>query len=124
MKERIFLIIAGIVVTGVVAYKICRHFCKTTCEDCKKKSTSNENDSVHNAPHISTSEETQTPTVTDVYKTRDAVVHSVRERHGEAAKAMEQSLNTIFNDSENDDIVTENSQTLRETRSDLDDLLK
>ena len=121
MKKRTFLVIAAIVVAGVVAYKICRYLCRTTSKERNKKSTSN--DSVHNAPDVSTSEETYTSTATDACETREAVVHSVRERHTEAAKAMEQSLNTVFNDSKNDDIVTENSQTLGEISSDLDDLL-
>ena len=122
MKKRTFLVAAVIVITGVVAYKVCRYLYKTTSKECNKKSTSN--DSVHNAPDVSTSEETYTSTATDACETREAVVHSVRERHTEAAKAMEQSLNTVFNDSKNDDIVTENSQTLGEISSDLDDLLK
>ena len=122
MKKRTFLVAAVIVITGVVAYKVCRYLYKTTSKECNKKSTSN--DSVHNAPDVATSEEIYTSTDTDVYGTREAVVHSIRKRHSEAAKAMEQSLNIVFNDSENDDIVTENSQTYGETSSNHDDLLK
>ena len=123
MKKRTFLVAAVIVITGVVAYKVCRYLYKTTSKECNKKSTSND-DSVHNAADVATSEEIYTSTDTDVYGTREAVVHSIRKRHSEAAKAMEQSLNIVFNDSENDDIVTENSQIFGETSSDLDDLLK
>ena len=122
MKKCIFLIIAGIVAVGVAAYKVCRPFCKTVSEDCQKEPISNDN--IHNVSDVSKSEEPHTPTVTDVYEARKAVVHSVRERHSEGAKAMEKSLNTIFNDSKNDNIVTENSQALGKISSDLDDLLK
>jgi hypothetical protein len=122
MKKRIFLIMAGIVAASVGAYRVCRRLGKTMSKECNKKSTSN--DSVHNTQDVSTSEETYTSTAADVCETREVVVHSVRERHSEAAKAMEQSLNTVFNDSINDDIVTENSQTLGKTSGDLDDLLK
>ena len=74
-------------------------------------------------PDVLTTEETNTTVATDVYKTREAVVHSVRERHSEAAKTMDKSLNTIFNDFEND-IVIENNYAFGEISGDLDDLLK
>lgn len=121
MKTHAFLIIAGIVATGVVAYTACRHFCKAKNEDCKKDSVPN--GGINNAADAPISEEVHASTTTDVYETRTAIAHSVRGRHREAANAMEQSLNTIFNDSE-DDAETENSQVLRKTSSDLDDLLK
>ena len=122
MKTHTFYVIAGIIITGVVAYSACRHFCKAQNEDCKKDSASS--GGINNAPDVPASEEVHAPTTTDIYGTREAIAYSVRGRHREAANAMEQSLNTIFNDSENDDIETENSQVLRETSSGLDDLLK
>lgn len=122
MRTHTLLVITGIVIAGAVAYTTYRHFYKTKNEDRKKGSAPN--GGINNAPDAPISEKVHTSPTTDVYETREAVAHSVRERHSAAAKAMEESLNTIFNDSKNDDIVTENSQILTETSSDLDDLLK
>lgn len=124
MKGQSFLIIGGIVVVGVVAYEAYKHFCRPTSDECKKRTVKKDDlYTAHNDSEMS-SAEVHTSSDTDVYETRESVVHSVRERHCEAAKAMEESLNTIFSDSENPEIVTENSQTLEETSSDLDDLLE
>lgn len=122
MKGHIFLIIAGIVVTSLAAYEVCKSFCKTTSKDCKKDSTYN--DCIQNAPNVSKTEEIYTKAATDGYKTKEVAIRSMRKRHIAAAKAMEESLNIIFNDSKNNDIVTENSPILGETRNDLDDILK
>lgn len=122
MRTHTLLVITGIVITGVAAYTTYRHFCKTKNEDCKKESAPN--GGINNAPDAPISEEVHSTTTTDVYETREAVAHSVRGRHRDATYAMEQSLNTIFNNSENDNTETENSQVLRKTSSEFDDLLK
>lgn len=124
MKGSTFLIIGGIVVVGAVAYEVYKHFCKPTNEECKKEPVVK--DDFHTAHNAFESDffDTHTASAADVYETRETIVQSVRERHSEAAKAMEESLITIFSDSENDEIVTENSENLRETSSKLGDLLK
>ena len=122
MKTQTFFIIAGIAATGVVAYTVWRYYCATKNEDYQK--VSDYNGGINDTPDTAVSEGAYAPTATYVYETREAVAHSVRDRHSEAASIMKQSLNTIFNDPENDDVETENSQVLRETSSDLDDLLK
>lgn len=124
MKGSTFLIIGGIVVAGVVAYEVYKHFYKPTNKKCEKEPVVKDVFRTAHDASESAFSETQTASADDLYKTRETVVHSVRERHSEAAKAMEESLNTIFSASENDEIVTENSRALGETSNDLGDLLK
>ena len=52
MKKRTFLVAAVIVITGVVAYKVCRYLYKTTSKECNKKSTSNDTGSAERAKEI------------------------------------------------------------------------
>ena len=124
MEGRTFLIIGGIIVAVLVAYEVYKHFCKPTNKECEKEPVVKDDFRTAHDASVSASSETHSASAADVYETRETVVHSVRERHSEAAKAMEESLNTIFSDSENDEILTENSQTLGKTSSDLGDLLK
>lgn len=126
MKGQTVLIIGGIVISGMISYEIYKHFSKFTDKECKKKLRPKNNSLrsvVHNSSELE-SPGTHTSSCTKVYEAREAVVHSVRERHGKAAKAMEESLNTIFNDSEDGAVVTENDQALEETSNDLNNLLK
>ena len=55
---------------------------------------------------------------------KETVVAVIQERHREAAETMEDSLHTIFNDSDSDDVVSENSEALERIGTGLDDILK
>ena len=121
MKGSKFLIIGGIVVAGVVAYELYKHYhsAKDTCS-----ATSKNEDYISpmqkDSPVVHSSEEP----VSDVFETKETVVASVKERHYEAARVMEESLNTIFKENNEEDIVSENSDALNQTNNDLNDLLK
>lgn len=124
MKGSTFLIIGGIIVAGAVVYEVYKNFQKQTKEEHKNESVVKDDFHIaHDTPKSAFSE-THTASATNAYETRESVAQSVRERHREAAKAMKESLNTIFSDAEHDEIGTENSQTLEETSNDLSDLLK
>lgn len=122
MKGFKYLIVGGIIVAGVVAYEIYKHF--HVSDDNNGVNEKSEKDdsfvvkdnNIISEPYASSGEK--------VYEEREAVVSSVKERHSEAAKAMEDSLNTIFREIGNEDIVTENSDALNKTSGDLEDLLK
>ena len=121
MKGSKFLIIGGIFVAGVVAYELYKHYHseKDTC-----RATPKDEDYIspmqQDSPVVHSSEEP----VSDVFETKETVVASVRERHYEAAQVMEESLNTIFKENNEEDIVSENSDALNQTNNDLNDLLK
>ena len=121
MKGTKFLIIGGIIVAGVVAYELYKHYhsAKDTC-----RATPKDEDYISpmqkDSPVVHSSEEP----VSDVFETKETVVASVRERHYEAARVMEESLNTIFKENNEEDIVSENSDALNQTNNDLNDLLK
>ena len=118
MKGSKFLIIGGIVVAGVVAYELYKHYhsekdtCRATPKDEDYISPMQKDSLV-----VHSSEE-------PVSETKETVVASVRERHYEAARVMEESLNTIFKENNEEDIVSENSDALNQTNNDLNDLLK
>lgn len=120
MKRRTLLILGGMVFIVAVAYAVHKHF-------QENKNKEYVNNTVDNDVFESVgkdSAEIDATSTSDVYETREAVVHSVKERHSKAATAMAESLNTICNEVDNDEIVTENSGALNKTSSDLDDLLK
>lgn len=121
MKSNKILIIGGLVVAGVIAYELYKHYhsVKDTCEANTKDEDSIFSKQGDNPPVDSSA----TPT-SDVFETKETVVASVKERHYEAAKVMEESLNTIFKENDEETIVSENSDTLHQTSSDLNDLLK
>lgn len=122
MKERIFLIIGGFIVVGVIAYEVYKHF-QNIKDNYNEKKPITEDDS-YTAQAASLYSEPYTASATDVYETREDVAGSVKERHNEAAKAMKESLNNIFRENEYKDILTENSKILDKTSKALGDLLK
>lgn len=121
MKGSIFLIIGGLVVAGVVAYELCKHYhsIKDICE-------ANPKDEDTTSPIRKDSSEVHYSEVpaSDIFETKETIVASVKERHCEAAKVMEESLNTIFKENDEEVIGSENSDALNQTSSDLNDLLK
>lgn len=121
MKGSKFLIIGGIVVAGVVAYELYKHYrsAKDTC-NANPKNEDYISPMQKDSPVVHSSEEP----VSDVFETKETVVASVKERHYEAARVMEESLNTIFKENNEEDIVSENSDALDQTNNDLNDLLK
>lgn len=122
MKGRTFFIIGGILVAGMIAYEIYKHFSKPMGKIYREKLfPSNDTFAANDVPKSETGE-THLSTADEVYETKATVVHSVRERHGEAARAMEESLNTIFKETD-DGVVTENGELLETTSKELDDLL-
>lgn len=122
MKGRKFLLIGSLAALGAIVYSVLKRLCgvKEFCRD--------------NTPHIDEDfhpDENPTPAVESpdvshvtICNTKEAAVISVKERHYEASKTMEESLNTIFKEDDSDAIVTENSDTLAKTHDDLNDLLK
>ena len=122
MKERIFFIIGGFAVVGVIAYEVYKHFhnIKDGCNESKL--LTEDGSCTAQVDHLSS--ESYTASDIDVYETREAVVGAVKERHYEAAKAMEESLNNIFKENEYEDILTEHSEILDKTSDALGDLLK
>lgn len=121
MKGRIFLVLGGLAVAGFVAYEVYKHL---QSDKTNEYGSSIENDgTVKKDGESPCDEDTTSASASDIYETRATVVHTVKERHSEAVMAMKESLNTIFNESD-EDVITENSETLDKTSSELDDLLK
>lgn len=121
MKCRILLIAGGIIVAGVVAYEVYRHRNNHNNEFVTR---SNPENSMSLTSKKIPADKTPKDTTTDIGVVREAVASSLRDRHREAAKVMQESLNTIFANSEGENIVTENDEALAQTESDLCDLLK
>jgi len=121
MKGGKILIIGGLVVAGVIAYEIYKHY--HSSKDSYEVSTSDV-DSATPRQNDNPPVDSSTKPASDIYETKDTVVTSVKERHYEAARVMEESLNTIFRENDEETIVSENSDTLSKTSSDLNDLLK
>ena len=96
MKCRTLLIAGGIIVAGVVAYEIYRH--RNNHNEFVKRSNP-ENSMSLTSKKIS-ADKTPKDTTTDIGVVREAVASSLRDRHREAAKVMQESLNTIFVNSE------------------------
>jgi len=121
MKGSKILIIGGIVVAGVVAYELYKHYrsVKDICET-NPKDEDYASPIQTDSPIVDSSEEP----ASDAFETKEAVVASVKERHYEAARVMEESLNTIFKENNEEVIVSENSDALNQTSNDLNDLLK
>lgn len=121
MKGSKILIIGGLVVAGVIVYEIYKHhhsskgFYEVSTSDADG-ATPKQNDN----PPVDSS----TKPASDIYETKDTVVASVKERHDEAARVIEESLKTIFKENDEESVASENSDTLSKTSSDLDDLLK
>jgi hypothetical protein len=124
MKGRTFFIIGGILVAGVIAYEIYKHFSKPMGKIYSEKRFPSDDTSAANDVPKSEAAGNHSSTADEVYKTKATatVVHSVRGRHVEAARAMEESLNTIFKETD-DGVATENSELLETTSKELDDLL-
>ena len=121
MKGSKILIVGGFIVAGVIAYEIYKnyHSSKDSYE-VNASSTGCTTPKQNNDLPVATS---ATP-ASDINEVKDTVISSIKERHYEAAKAMEESLNTIFKEDDKEAIVSENSDTLNQTSSNLNDLLK
>ena len=115
MKGNRILIVGGLVVAGVIAYELYKHY-----KSLKGSYEVSTQDADNDIPPVDSSAKP----ASDIYETKDTVVGSVKERHYEAARVMEESLNTIFKENDEDTIVSENSDTLCKTSGDLNDLLK
>jgi len=118
MKGSKYLFIGGLVVAGIIVCELCKHFQneKNTYEENISKTKDNFCSAEDTTPH--------TASTADVNEIKRSIADSVKERHYEAAKTIEYSLNTIFNENEAENIETENSEILEQTSNDLDDLLK
>lgn len=122
MKGKNFLLIGGIVAAGIIAYGAykCIYSGKKNNGkngfDTERKEVSNSELELLTEHHASSEE--------NMNEAKVGVISSIRERHYEAVKTMENSLNTIFYEQEVDNIVTENSETLERISGKLDDLLE
>lgn len=120
MKGRTFVIIGGVIVAGAIAYAIYKHVSNKYNEygaDTAPEETT------PSAPDKYPSCEAQ-EIDTDIDEVRETAASHIKERHNEAAKVMQDSLNTIFAASGDIIAETENSETLAKTESELEDLLK
>ena len=121
MKSSKILIVVGLVVAGVIAYEFYKHY--RSLKDTHEADTQDE-DNILSKRNTDLPVDSATKPASDIYETKNAVVASVKERHYEAAKVTEESLNTIFKEKDEEHIVSENSDTLNQTRGALDELLK
>ena len=119
MKGYKFLIVGGIIFAGVVVYELYKHL-HVANNNHNENETSPKDDSFTTQESNPVSEP-YVSSGTNVYEEREAVVN---ERHYEAVKVMEESLNTIFKESDDEGIVTENGEVLDKTSDELEDLLK
>lgn len=115
MKGITILIIGSCVITGIVVYKIYKNI-NSSKNDLKNNKV--EKDSFNSTKDM------DTQSLKDIYEIKKSTPSSIKNRHKEAAESIEKSLNTIFNKSENDDILTDNTEDLKKIDSDLNDLLK
>lgn len=115
MKDGKFLFLCGLIGICVLAYKSCKRNDETTGKHTE----------VFNEEQPSPSSEADTSTVEEEYDvTKSHVTNSVKERHEAAAKTIEESLNTIFKESDDGTAETDNSEIMNKTNNKLDDLLK
>ena len=115
MKDGKFLFLCGLIGFCVLAYKSCKRNDKTT----------GKRDEIFDRERQSSSSEADTSTVENEYDvTKNHVTNSVKERHEAAAKTIEESLNTIFKETEDEAIESKNSEIMSKTNNKLDDLLK
>lgn len=121
MKGSKILIIGGLVVAGVIVYEIYKHY--HSSKDSYQVSTPDADNTVPKQNNTLPVDSSAKP-ASDIYETKGTVVTSVKERHYEAARVMEESLNTIFRENDEETIVSENIDTLSKTSSDLNGLLK
>lgn len=121
MKGSKILFIGGLVVVGVVAYELYKHY--HSAKDTFNTSPKDEDYASPMQKDSSMVYSFEEPD-SDTFETKEAVVASVKERHYEAARVMEESLNTIFKENSEEEIVSENSDALNQTSNDLNDLLK
>lgn len=120
--DKLLIIAGGLVAAGVIAYEIYKHL--HDVDDGYNSDKSIAEDDSCTSQNAAPASEAHAGTVADIYEAKEAAVDSIIERHSEAAKAMEESLNTIFKDNDPENIVTENDESLRKTSDDLNDLLK
>lgn len=109
MKGIIFAI-GGIAAVGVIAYELYKL--------CNYREANNAN-------NISATEYCQDGFDLDLARNnKEEAAKSIKERHEEAAKSIIESIGVIFNDSQADDVETENSGSLDKINGGLDELLK
>lgn len=111
MKESIVFVIGGVIVLGIAVYAIHKGL-------QSQKEKSNEK-----GPAL-TKKEQPADTVHDYTREKEDASASIKVRHAEAARAIGESLQTIFNEDKAEEVVTENSEPLDKMDDDLDNLLK
>ena len=109
MKGSIALVIGGAVVVGIAAYIIYKQL----------QSSKEEQPLQRNTP-VSKEE----PTTSDFTQVKEDAASAIKDRHVEAAQVINESLQTIFNEKDIENVETENSETLDKIDDALDDLLK
>ena len=122
MKKSRFLVVGFLISIGVMALGIYKSF--FVKKDNHQEDTFCSNDESCSFELDDFSTDFYATPVTDVNETKEAVVSSIKERHEEASKVMEEALNTIFKENDDEIIITENSDTLNQMSNTLKDLLK
>ena len=109
MKGSIALVIGGVVVVGIAAYVIYKRL-----QPAKEEQSQQSNTPVRK----------EGPTTSDFTQVKEDAASAIKDRHVEAAQVINESLQTIFNEKDVENVKTENSETLDKIDDDLDDLLK
>jgi len=109
MKGSMVLVIGGVIVVGIAAYVI-----------YKKLQPSKEEQPQQSSAPI----RKEAPVTSDFVQTKEDAASAIKSRHIEASQIINESLQTIFNEKDIENVKTENSETLDKIDDDLDDLLK
>ncbi|WP_300759282.1 hypothetical protein [uncultured Brachyspira sp.] len=116
MRSITILLIGGCVIVGIAVYKIYKNINNTKI-DLK-------NDNQLEKNKFNSTKYSDSNYIKDIYEIKKITSDAIKNRHRESAKYIEKSLNTVFKESENGDIVTDNMGDLKKIDSDLNDLLK
>lgn len=109
MKGSIALVIGGVVVVGIAAYVIYKQLQPTKEEPSQQSNT----------PVCK-----KEPATSDYTQVKEDAASAIKDRHVEAAQVINESLQTIFNEKDIENVETENGETLDKIDDALDDLLK
>lgn len=113
MKKTAFIIIGGAVVAGVVAYGVYKFV--------QQRREGSQPGDINLTPNAAAGAAPETDPV--ISNNGDENLSEIRERHSEASQIIRESLETIF-DEEQQEVKTEIEDTLDSIDTKLDDLLK
>lgn len=109
MKGSIALVIGGVVVVGISAYAIFKQL-----QSSKEEPPQQSNTPIRK----------EEPVSSDFIQAKKVAASAIKDRHIEAARVINESLQTIFKEKDIENIRTENSEALDKIDNDLNDLQK